>query len=60
MAGIRHVGIGSNFYRVGYSLPVKIRDVPMYPKLLRELLQLGYSKDDLALIFGCKLFRVWA
>jgi|GEM_PF-3462043 len=32
----------------------------MYPKLLRELLQLGYSKDDLALIFGCKLFRVWA
>jgi membrane dipeptidase len=59
LAGIEHVGIGSDFDGVGDSLPVGMKDVADYPNLVEELLKLEYSIEDIAAIMGGNLMRVW-
>jgi membrane dipeptidase len=59
LAGIDHVGLGSDFDGVGDTLPSDLRDVSGYPALLAELLRRGYSEEDLAKICGGNLLRVW-
>ena len=59
LAGIDHVGLGSDFDGVGGELPVDLRDVSQYPNLIRELLARGYSEDDLRKICSGNLLRVW-
>lgn len=59
VAGIDHVGIGSDFDGVGDSLPTGLKDVSAYPNLLEELLNRGYSEEDLTKICSSNLFRVW-
>jgi len=59
LAGIDHVGIGSDFDGVGPTLPHGLEDVSRYPNLIRELLQLGYSETDLEKVLGGNLVRVW-
>ncbi len=59
LAGIDHVGIGSDFDGVGDSLPIGLQDVSQYPNLIYELLKLDYSKSDLQKICGTNLLRVW-
>lgn len=59
LVGVDHVGLGSDFDGVGDSLPTGLKDVSAYPNLLRELLERGYSEDDLAKICGQNLLRVW-
>jgi len=59
LAGIDHVGIGSDFDGVGDSLPEGLKDVSMYPNLIAELLKRGYSDDDIAKICYKNVFRVW-
>jgi membrane dipeptidase len=59
LAGIDHVGIGSDFDGVGDSLPVGLKDVSHYPNLVAGLLGRGYSEDDIAKILGGNLMRVW-
>jgi membrane dipeptidase len=59
LAGIEHVGIGSDFDGVGDSLPVGMKDVADYPNLVEELLKLEYSIEDIAAIMGGNLLRVW-
>jgi membrane dipeptidase len=59
MAGIDHVGLGSDFDGVGDSLPVGLKDVSDYPNLIYELLQRGYSTEDIGKICSGNLFRVW-
>ena len=59
LAGIDHVGIGSDFDGVGDSLPSGLKDVSQYPNLIRELLARGYSEQDVAKIMGGNLLRVW-
>lgn len=58
IAGINHVGIGSDFDGVDL-LASELKDVSMYPNLIYELLKLGYSDDDIRKIFGGNLLRVW-
>jgi membrane dipeptidase len=60
LAGIDHVGLGSDFDGVGDSLPVGLEDVSGYPNLLAELLRRGMSEADLAKICGDNLLRVWS
>ena len=43
LAGIDHVGIGSDFDGVGDSLPTGLKDVSMYPNLIYELLKKFYG-----------------
>lgn len=57
VAGIEHVGLGSDFDGVG-SLPVGLEDVSGYPQLLVELARRGYSRDDLAKVAGLNILRV--
>jgi membrane dipeptidase len=59
LAGVNHLGIGSDFDGVGDSLPVGLKDVGAYPGLVAELLKRGWSDEDIGKILGGNLFRVW-
>jgi len=59
LTGINHVGIGSDFDGVGDTLPVGLKDVSMYSNLIQELLDRGYTKDDIGKITHRNIFRVW-
>ena len=60
IAGIDHVGIGSDFDGVGDSLPVGLKDVSAFPNLVKVLLQRGYSEEDISKICYKNVFRVWS
>ena len=57
VAGIDHVGLGSDFDGVG-SLPEGLEDVSGYPALLEELLRRGWSREDVAKVAGLNVLRV--
>jgi membrane dipeptidase len=59
IAGIDHVGLGSDFDGVGDSLPTGLKDVSDYPNLLEVLLRRGFSDSDIAKICHQNIFRVW-
>jgi membrane dipeptidase len=59
LAGIDHVGLGSDFDGVGDSLPTGLKDVSQYPNLIAVLLERGYGEEDVEKICGGNLLRVW-
>jgi membrane dipeptidase len=59
LAGIDHVGIGSDYDGVGDSLPLGLKDVSTYPNLIAALLKRGYSAEDIEKICSKNVFRVW-
>jgi len=59
LAGIRHVGLGSDFDGVGDALPEGLEDVSGYPNLLRVLLERGYGEADIEAICSGNVLRVW-
>jgi membrane dipeptidase len=59
IAGIDHVGLGSDYDGVGDSLPEGLKDVSSYPNLIAELLRRGYSEEDIEKICYKNVFRVW-
>ncbi len=59
IAGIDHVGIGSDYDGVGDSLPNGLKDVSSYPNLIEGLLGRGYSEADIEKILSGNLMRVW-
>jgi membrane dipeptidase len=59
LAGVDHVGFGSDFDGVGDSLPTGLKDVADYPNLIKVLLKRGYSDKDIEKICSGNLFRVW-
>lgn len=58
LAGVDHVGLGSDFDGVGDSLPTGLKDVSMYPNLIAELLRRGYRSRDIEKICGLNVLRV--
>ena len=58
VAGVDHVGIGSDFDGVGGQLPEGLADVSTYPALLAELMRRGWSDADVAKLAGGNLLRV--
>ena len=58
IAGIDYVGLGSDFDGVS-SLPRGLEDASEMPNLIEELLNRGYSDDDIAKICYRNTFRVW-
>jgi membrane dipeptidase len=60
LAGIDHVGLGSDFDGVGDSLPPGLKDVSGYPNLIAALLEAGYSEEEVRKICGENLLRVWS
>jgi membrane dipeptidase len=61
LAGIDHVGLGSDYDGVGGSLnlPDGLKDVSQYPNLLYELLKRGYTESDIEKICSGNFLRVW-
>ncbi|WNJ17583.1 dipeptidase [Pontibacter sp. G13] len=59
VAGIDHVGFGSDFDGVGDTLPTGLKDVADYPNLIAELLRRGFTPEDIEKIASGNLFRVW-
>ncbi len=58
VAGIDHVGFGSDFYDSGTpSMVVGLEDVTRYPYLVAELLRRGHSDEDVSKIVGLNLLR---
>lgn len=59
LVGIDYVGFGSDFDGVGDSLPEGLKDVSMFPNLIYELLQRGYTEEEIEKICYKNTFRVW-
>jgi len=57
--GIDHVGLGSDFDGLGDTLPTGLKDVSMYPNLLKILRDRGYSEEEVSKICSGNLLRVW-
>jgi membrane dipeptidase len=60
LAGIDHVGIGSDYDGVGDSLPYGLKDASSYPNLIFHLLKRGYSEEDIEKICYKNVWRVWS
>jgi len=58
VAGIDHVGIGSDYDGVDNSLPEGLESVADYPALLAEMLRRGGSDADVAKLAGGNVLRV--
>jgi membrane dipeptidase len=58
VAGVDHVGLGSDFDGVGDTLPDGLEDVATYPALLAELMRRGWSDAHIAKLAGGNVLRV--
>jgi len=58
VAGVDHVGIGSDFDGTDNQLPVGLEDVSTFPALLAELSRRGWSEEDLRKVAGENVLRV--
>lgn len=56
VAGIDHVGLGSDFDGVPY-LPAQLQDVSTYPLITQELLNRGYPSSDIHKLLGGNILR---
>jgi membrane dipeptidase len=59
VAGIDHVGLGSDFDGIGPSKPMDVTDVSDYPVIVFELLKRGYTEKDIKKILSDNFLRVW-
>jgi len=57
VAGIDHVGIGSDYDGIN-TTPKQLEDVSCYPYITQELLNRGYTKEQIHKILGGNVLRV--
>jgi membrane dipeptidase len=58
VAGVDHVGLGSDFDGISGMTPRGMEDVSKYPALVKGLIEMGYSDGDIRKIMGENLLRV--
>lgn len=58
IAGADHVALGSDFDGISGMTPVGMEDVSKYPVLVKGMLGMGYSDQDIRKIMGLNLLRV--
>ena len=59
LVGINHVGFGSDFDGVGYTLPTDLKGPEGFPMVIFHLLKRGYSEEDIEKICYKNVWRVW-
>lgn len=59
VAGVDHVGLGSDFDGVSGALPQGLDSAADLPRITQALLDRGYSADDIHKILGGNLMRVF-
>lgn len=59
LAGVDHVGIGSDYDGVGDSLPEGLKDASSFPVLIDGLIARGYDETAIEKILGGNALRVW-
>ena len=59
ISNIDSVGLGSDYDGVGDSLPIGLKSVADFPKLIQGLIDRGYSDDQIEKILGGNSLRVW-
>src|SRR3954468_9150296 len=59
VAGVDHLGLGSDFDGVSGATPQGIDSAADLPKITQALLERGYSAEDIAKILGGNLMRVF-
>jgi membrane dipeptidase len=60
VAGIDHVGIGSDFDGISGNHPVGMEDVSKLPAIRAEMKRRGYSEADIRKVMGENFMRVFA
>src|ERR1700716_984644 len=60
VAGVEHVGLGSDFDGVSGATPQGIDSAADLPRITQALLDRGYSASDIKKILGANLLRVFA
>jgi membrane dipeptidase len=60
IAGVEHVGLGSDFDGVSGATPVGIDSAADLPKITQALLDRGYGAEDIRKVLGGNLLRVLA
>ncbi len=58
VAGVDHVGLGSDFDGIS-RVPRQLEDVSCYPYITQELLNRGYTREDILKLLGGNLLRVF-
>ena len=58
LVGPDHVGFGSDFDGISAMVPEGMEDVTKYPSLIRGMIEMGYSDEDIRKIAGGNLLRV--
>ena len=58
VAGVDHVGIGSDFANAPMVMPSDFKDVSQFGNITYELLKRGYSDEEVKKILGGNLLRV--
>ena len=57
VAGIDHVGLGSDYDGIA-KLPKQLEDVSTYPLVTQELLNRGYTAEEIHKVLGGNALRV--
>ncbi len=57
VAGIDHVGLGSDFDSVGLKLPEGLEHIGKTPNLVEAMLDRGFSEEDVAKVLGGNALR---
>lgn len=58
VAGIEHVGLGSDFDSVGLRLPAGLEHIGKTPNLIEAMKERGFSDADVAKVLGGNVMRV--
>lgn len=58
VVGPDHVGLGSDFDGISGMAPVGMEDVSKYPSLVKGLIEMGYTDQDIRKIMGLNILRV--
>jgi membrane dipeptidase len=60
VAGVEHVGLGSDFDGVSGATPQGMDSAADLPKITEALIERGYSAEDIHKILGGNVMRVFA